>query len=209
MMPISLVENIDCVEGMKKYPDKFFELAICDPPYGLGDKLTTGGTWAKNLTKADSIWDVKPDKNYFDQLFRVSKHQIIWGGNHFELPDHRGFIVWDKKLTENWTMAMAEYAFTSFDRPSKIYRGQTDNSSRGIERIHICQKPVRLYKWLLKNYAKPGDKILDTHMGSQSSRIAAYDMGFDYWGYEIDTNYFEDGCKRFEQFRQQLKLFRA
>jgi site-specific DNA-methyltransferase (adenine-specific) len=170
--------------------------------------LTTGGTWARNLTKQDSIWDVKPSREYFNELERVSKNRIIWGGNHFELPDHRGFIVWDKKLTENWTMAMAEYAYTSFDRPSKIYRGQTDNSSRGIERIHICQKPIKLYRWLLKNYAKPNDKILDTHLGSGSSRIAAYHMGFDFWGFELDKDYFEAQEKRFKEQTMQQSLFK-
>lgn len=192
---------------MARYPDKYFELAIVDPPYGLGDKLTVGGTWASKLTKQDSVWDIKPDASYFRELFRVSENQIIWGGNHFELPDHRGFIIWDKKLTENWTMAMAEYAFTSFDRPSKIYRGQTDNSSRGIERIHICQKPIKLYKWILKHYAKFGDKILDTHLGSGSSRIAAFIMGFDFYGCEIDKDYFDAQERRFKEQTAQGSLF--
>ena len=117
------------------------------------------------LTRKDAGWDIIPNASYFAELFRVSKNQIIWGGNYFAgLPPTRGFIIWDKKLTDNWTLAMAEFAWTSFDKPSKIYRGLTDNGSRGVERIHICQKPIKLYEWCLKFYAKEGDLILDTHL---------------------------------------------
>lgn len=197
------------MEAMKGFPDKFFDLAIVDPPYGLGKLITTGGTWAAKLTANDHKWDIKPNEAYFNELFRVSKFQIIWGANYFTLPPVRGFIVWDKKLTDNWTLAMAEFAWTNFDKPSKIYRGSTDNSSRGIERIHICQKPIRLYKWLLHNYAKQGDKILDTHGGSMSSVIACLDMGFDIWCYEIDPDpdYYQAGKKRIQQYQSQNKLF--
>lgn len=201
------VKNMDCMGAMKGFPDKFFDLAIVDPPYGLGELITTGGTWATKLTANDHKWDIKPNEEYFVELFRVSKNHIIWGGNYFTLPPTRGFIVWDKKLTDNWTLAMAEFAWTNFDKPSKIYRGLTDNSSRGIERIHICQKPIKLYSWLLHNYAKAGDKILDTHGGSMSSVIACLDMGFDVWCYEIDPDYYKAGKKRIQQYLSQNKLF--
>jgi site-specific DNA-methyltransferase (adenine-specific) len=195
---ISEVENIDCMVMMERYPDKFFDLAIVDPPYGMAEKITSGGTWASKLSAEDHKWDIIPDASYFAELFRVSKNQIIWGGNYFILPASRCFIIWDKKLTDNWTLAMAEYAWTSFDQPAKIYRGLTDNGSRGIERIHICQKPINLYRWCLKFYGSPGDKILDTHLGSGSSRIAAYKLGFDFWGCELDKDYFEAQEKRFK-----------
>src|SRR3990167_4974819 len=150
----SVVYNEDCVEALKRFSDNHFDLAIVDPPYGLGDKITQGGTWASKLTRKDAGWDIIPNASYFAELFRVSKNQIIWGGNYFAgLPPTRGFIIWDKKLTDNWTLAMAEFAWTSFDKPSKIYRGLTDNGSRGVERIHICQKPIKLYEWCLKFYA--------------------------------------------------------
>jgi len=199
--------NQDCMEGMKDFPDKFFDLAIVDPPYGLGEKLTSGGTWASKLTKEDSKWDIIPDASYFAELFRVSKNQIIFGGNYYSLPPTRGFVVWDKKLTDNWTLAMAEFAWTSFDKPSKIYRGLTDNRSRGIERIHVCQKPIKLYRWLLQIYAKPDDKILNTHVGSASSLIACEDLGFEFIGYEIDKDYYDSAMKRIENYLLQEKLF--
>lgn len=193
---------------MSRYSDKHFELAIVDPPYGLGNKITSGGTWAAKLKASDASWDFVPDANYFNELFRVSKNQIIWGGNYFKLPPCRGFIIWDKKLTDNWTLAMAEYAWASFDKPSKIFRSSlSEGVQKEGERIHICQKPISLYKWLLKNYAKPGDKILDTHLGSGSSRIAAYDMGFDFTACEMDKDYFDAQEKRFSNFISQLKLF--
>lgn len=196
MKPISIVENIDCIEGMKKFPDKFFDLAICDIPYGLGDKLTQGGTWASKYKKGDADWDILPSKNYFDELFRVSKNQIIWGGNYVDiLPASRGFIIWDKVALID-TMADCEFAWSSFDKNAKIFRHLRNTSEK---RIHITQKPIALYTWLLENYAKQGDKILDTHLGSQSSRIAAYKKGFDFWGFEIDRDYFNQGNERFEK----------
>lgn len=194
--PISIVENIDCIEGMKQFPDIFFELAICDIPYGLGDKLTQGGTWASKYKKVDADWDILPSKNYFDELFRVSKNQIIWGGNYVNiLPASRGFIIWDKVALMD-TMADCEFAWSSFDKNAKIFRHVRNTSEK---RIHITQKPIALYTWLLENYAKQGDKILDTHLGSQSSRIAAYKKGFDFWGFGIDKDYFQQGNERFEK----------
>jgi site-specific DNA-methyltransferase (adenine-specific) len=204
-MPISEVYNEDNMTGMSRYPDKFFELAIVDPEYGIEVNMNMGrrkGMGAKHIKKG---WDSKPPSdNYFDELFRISKNQIVWGGNYFNMPPTRGFIVWDKKTPEELSFSMCEFAWTSFDCVAKIFKKpiQTENSNR----IHPTQKPVALYKWLLKNYAKQGDKILDTHMGSQSSRIAAYDMGFDFYGWELDKDYFDAGNKRFEIYRSQMKL---
>jgi len=204
---LSQVYNEDCVTGMKRYADKYFDLAVVDPPYGLGEKLVNGGTWAKKLTKNDSKWDIKPTDEYWSELWRVSKNQIIWGGNYYNMPPTRGFIVWDKKLTDNWTMAMAEFAWTSFDQPSKIYRGLTDNGSRGCERIHICQKPIKLYEWIYKFYASEGNLILDTHLGSGSSRIAAHKAGLSFTGFEIDKEYYEAQERRFKIFVSQGRLW--
>ena len=199
-MPISDVKLMDCMEGMKAFPDKFFDLAIVDPPYGLGDRLEKGGGKLKNspfakLYRESSKWDnAKPEAEYFTELFRVSKNQIIWGGNYFDLPPTRCIICWDKGQYMH-TLSQWEMGWTSFDKVAKIFRKQ----STDLNRFHPTQKPITLYAWLLDNYAKPGDKILDTHLGSMSSRIAAYKMGFDFWGFEIDPDYFADGENRFKK----------
>lgn len=194
---ISEVFNEDNMVGMSRYPDGFFELAIVDPPYGIG--ISNNSFRGK---QKDKDWDNGiPDENYFDELFRVSKYQIIWGGNYFDLPPSQGFVVWDKVQPHDFSSAMCEQAWMSIQSPAKIFKKHVVTAEPN--KIHPTQKPVALYKWLLKNYAK----ILDTHMGSQSSRIAAYDMGFDYYGWEIDADYFRDGCRRFELFKSQTKLF--
>lgn len=189
------------MEGMAQFPDKFFDLAIVDPPYGIGrdgQKKTTGGNGGR---KAHSFkgWDnMRPDSEYFKELFRVSKNQIIWGGNYFSnlLPPTMGWIMWDKGQRIN--QSDGELAFTSFNRALRIF--EINRVALLMEgTIHPTQKPIALYEWLLKNYAKPGYKILDTHLGSGSSRIAAYKMGFDFWGFEIDEDYFNDAEKRFRQ----------
>jgi site-specific DNA-methyltransferase (adenine-specific) len=215
-MPISTVECCDCMDFMAKFPDKYFELAIVDPPYGIGAggksfiNRNTANKRAESFYK-DNDWDkIRPSKEYFAELERVSKNQIIWGANYFTdlLKPSRCFIVWDKKTGDN-SYADCELALTSFDANAKIFvklwLGAHAQDTDG--RIHPTQKPVALYVWLLQNYAKLGDKILDTHMGSQSSRIAAHRMGFDFWGCEIDPEYFADGCKRFEKETRQLALF--
>lgn len=208
---ISFVENEDCMIGMKRYPDKFFELAIVDPPYGIG----MGGSLNVNskVKFKDKDWDRKsPDFEYFHELRRVSKNQIVWGANYFpELwtAPCKEYIFWNK-LNHHDNRSDGEMAWTSFAGLCQYFEYMWDGNRYGTKgniegvgkptiRIHPTEKPIALYKWLLKNYAKPGDKILDTHMGSQSSRIAAFDMGFDYTGFEIDPDYFEAGCKRFEQ----------
>jgi site-specific DNA-methyltransferase (adenine-specific) len=207
----SFAVNSDCMEGLKWFPDKFFELAIVDPPYGIGRDGSVRTTSKHGGRKAHAFkgWDnTTPDQKYFDELFRVSKNQIIWGANYFTgfLPPSMGWIFWDKG--QRICNSDGELAFSSFDCALRVVTyNRVELLLEPGETIHPTQKPIKLYKWLLKNYAKPGDKILDTHMGSQSSRIAAFDMGFDFWGYELDKDYFEAGCKRFEQHKAQLKLF--
>lgn len=151
-------------------------------------------------------WDVAPGKEYFDELFRVSKHQIIWGGNYFELPPTRCFLIW-KKLTisDKFTMAMCEYAWTSFNSNAKLFEFAPQGKASD-QRFHPTQKPVELYKWIYGLYAKPGMKILDTHLGSGSSRIAAWDMGIDFVGTEIDPEYFRLEEERFKKHIQQPRL---
>ena len=152
-------------------------------------------------------WDIAPPKEYFDELFRVSKEQIIWGGNYFSLPGTRCFLVWRKlSISENFSMAMAEYAWTSFNRNAKVFECAPQGSARE-SRIHPTQKPVALYKWILKNYAKSGDRILDTHVGSGSSRIACHDMGYEFEGCEIDRDYYEAQEARFKKHCEQGELF--
>jgi site-specific DNA-methyltransferase (adenine-specific) len=205
---VSIVENIDCMIGMARYPDKFFELAIVDPPYGIGmDGGNVGYAGFNDFEKKD--WDDSiPPIEYFLELTRVSKNQIIWGGNYFGLPATRCFIIWDKgEGFYNRTYAECEQAWTSFDKNAKIIKHDPLAKGDYKGKIHPTQKPIKLYRWLLKNYAKPGDKILDTHLGSGSSRIAAYDMGFDFYGFELDKDYYEAQEKRFNQFKMQTKLF--
>lgn len=198
----------DCMKGLPKYPDKCFDLAIVDPPY----RNASENRPTKDMRKNGFISEFgeKPTKEYFDQLFRVSKNQIIFGANNFEcLPIYKGFIVWRKtSIPEAFTMSMAELAFISegLGTISKVF----DCSPTGTKedpRIHPTQKPVALYEWLLNNYAKQGDKILDTHVGSGSSRIAAYNLGYDFTGYEIDPIYWEAQEKRFREHAQQINLF--
>jgi len=204
----SKVFNTDCLDAMKNYPDKYFELAIVDPPYGLDKKLSVGGGKMKNakfkkLYKNSSQWDKLPDNDYFIELFRVSKNQIIWGGNYFfdYLGSTRGIICWDKKQYMP-TFSRIEFAWTSFDAVARLFEGQ----STDLNRFHPTQKPVVLYRWLLQNYAKQGDKILDTHLGSGSSRIAADMEGFDFTGYELNAEYFNASVKRFNDYKLQIKL---
>lgn len=149
-------------------------------------------------------WDTAPGEEYFEQLFRVSRNQIIWGGNYFALPPTRCFLVWRKlTISESFTMAMCEYAWTSFNSNAKLF----EYAPQDPQRFHPTQKPVALYSWIYKLYAKPGMKILDTHLGSGSNRIAAYDAGLDFVGYEIDKIYFDKQEERFEQHTSQLNLF--
>jgi site-specific DNA-methyltransferase (adenine-specific) len=194
---------------MKQFPDKKIDLAVVDPPYGLGKRLVDGGSvspFIKSQNKKVKEWDnAIPTDEYFEELKRVSKNQIIWGGNYFNLPPCRCFIVWDKTIHGN-TYADADFAWTSFDTPARIYKENIAiTTSEG--RIHPTQKSIKIYAWLLHNYAQPNDLILDTHLGSGSSRIAAYKAGLDFLGFEIDPEYFYKSVKRFEDYTSQLNLF--
>ena len=200
--------NMDCLEFMAKVPDNFYDLAIVDPPYGIGmDGGNVGYKGNNNFEKKN--WDKSiPNDLYFKQLFKISKNQIIWGGNYFALPASRCFLVWDKgEGFYNRTYAECELAWTSFNKNTvKIKHDPLANGDyKG--KIHPTQKPVKLYEWLLMNYAKEGDKILDTHGGSQSSRIACFNLGFELDIIELDKDYFDQGNKRFEQHKKQLTLF--
>lgn len=214
-MELNKLYNMDCVEGMKQFPDKYFDLAIVDPPYGINLK---GANVYKNKSDSNTVfnteWDKSiPDKAYFEELMRVSKEQIIWGGNHFlnHLGDCKAPIIWDK-LNGDSPYADGEMAWTSKGLPRnlKIWKhqwcGAFKDSERGVEKVHPTQKPVALYKWLLMNYAKSGDKILDTHVGSASSLIACYDMGFDYIGFEIDEEYYNAAQKRIAENKAQVRM---
>ena len=197
--------NQDCLPAMKEMPDNAFDLAIVDPPYGLGKRLSQGAGKLKNsaLQNMNSKWDIVPDRGYFEQLFRISNNQIIWGGNYFPLPPTRGIICWDKKQFMP-TFSRWEHGWSSFDCPAKMYEGAGRET-----RIHPTQKPVALYKWLLTNYAKPGQTILDTHLGSGSIAIACHDYGYDLTAYEIDKEYFEAATERIERHKAQGQLFQA
>jgi site-specific DNA-methyltransferase (adenine-specific) len=201
----SEVFNRDCLEAMREMPDKAFDLAIVDPPYGIGVGQMNMGSRQTVLPDATKIWDNEiPTADYFTELMRISRNQIIWGGNYFPLPPSRGFAIWDKGASMyGRSFAECEFAWTSFDVSARISKINPNQP----ERFHPTQKPVALYKWLLTNYAKPGQSILDTHLGSGSSRIAAYDLGFDFTGYELDKDYFEAQEARFANHIAQPKLF--
>jgi len=221
-MPEIKIIHGDCMEAMKAMPDKAYELAIVDPPYNVGaddGNFGRGGKRAKNSvyrTELKKYANSKkvPDKKYFDELFRVSKNQIIWGANYYpKYLNHSGWIVWDKDKKDG-LLSQAELAYQSIDKRVMIYRHEWEGFRKGVgsfeptssRTIHPNQKPVALYQWLLKNYAKPGDKILDTHLGSGSSAIAADIMGFDFVGIEIDEDYYNAALDRFNRHKQQLTL---
>jgi site-specific DNA-methyltransferase (adenine-specific) len=193
---------MDCIEGMKQYPDNYFDLAIVDPPYGIDRNGMNMGNSVFN--KDNKKWDTSiPTKDYFDELIRVSKNQIIWGGNYFPLPQSQYFAIWDKGETMyGRDFAECEYAWVG-KGGTRIYK----KSPNQPERIHPTQKPIALYKWILDKYAKQGDKILDTHLGSGSSRIACYDYNFDFTGFELDPEYIEKSTIRFNNHINQLTLF--
>lgn len=200
---------MDCMEGMKQIPDKYFDLAIVDPPYGIGDKLLKGGkTGVVKFHEQYELnkWDNdRPGRDYFNEIERVSKNRIIWGANYYfdYLGPSRGIISWDKNLGNPYNFSHFELAWTSFDCIAK----RVVISSNTGNRLHPTQKPVALYKWLLTNYAKPGDKILDTHVGSASSLIACHDLGFEYLGFELDEDYYRMATERLEKHKAQLNMF--
>lgn len=218
--------NMDCMKGMKEIPDKYFDLAIVDPPYFSGPerrafygrKISPIGV--KRTYNKQTHWKV-PSCEYFNELFRVSKNQIVWGCNYFNFPFGSGRIVWDK-CNGNSSFSDAEIAYCSMHDSVRLYRYmwngmmqgksiyegdvQQGNKALNEKRIHPTQKPVALYKWLLMKYAKHGDRILDTHVGSASSLVACEDMGHEYLGFEIDKNYYDAARKRLEDFKAQIKM---
>ena len=198
----------DCMNVMKKYEDNHFDLAIVDPPYGLGNKLKPrGGIFNNSFGGMGSEnWDIAPDKKYFDELFRISKNQIIWGGNYFieYLYNTRCFVAWDKMNGDN-SLADFELAWTSFDKNCK--RFSMHHFSKGYgKKIHPTQKPVKLYEWLLHNYAEKGQKILDTHLGSGSIAVAAHYFGVDLVGVEIDKEYYNKAKERVDELTKQTTM---
>jgi len=204
------ITNEDNMQLMARYDDNHFDLAIVDPPYGIADNPSRhkGSGKLKNriLNKsADKFadWDIIPNKKYFNELFRVSKNQIVWGGNYFGdyLGKTRCVICWDK-VQPFPNFSAFELAWTSFDKVAKIFK--YDNRRKG--KIHPTQKPVKLYEWLLMNYAKEGDKILDTHLGSGSIAIACHNLGFDLTACELDKEYYDAAIKRINQHKAQLRI---
>ena len=204
------ITNEDNMELMARYPDNYFDLAIVDPPYGI------------DIAKWDSI-DLKPTEDYFKELFRVSKNQIVWGGNYFNLPIKRQWICWDKSVIKAGYLGKREFdefelAWTSFDGKCKMIRFSDIGNMNGFDgklkvdytfkgKIHPCQKHINIYAWILKNYAKEGDKILDTHLGSGSIAIACHDYGFDLTACELDEEYFDKAMERIKNHTNQTKLF--
>lgn len=201
---MNIAYNMDCMEAMRQMPDKCFDLAVVDPPYGIGAVNMRRGN---SVIKADNEkhWDdTAPTEAYFAELFRISKNQIIWGGNYFPLPPTRCILVWDKGETMyGRSFCELEMAWTSFNESARIFKYNPADSSR----IHPTQKPVALYAWIFSRYAKPKDKIIDTHLGSGSSRIAAYNAGLDFVGFEIDKDYFEKQEERFAAHIARCSLF--
>jgi len=215
------ITNEDNMELMKRYPDNYFDLAIVDPPYGIDiqkmnyTQSTKGGVTKRNDYSSITNWDSSiPNDEYFKELFRVSKNQIIWGGNYFPLPLTKSWLIWDKKTEDKYSndFADCEMAWNSFDKPAKIVRylwsGMLQpNMKDKQKRIHPTEKPYQLYKWLLDKYAKQGDKILDTHLGSGSIAIACHDYGFELTACELDKEYYDKAVERIKNHVSQQKLF--
>ncbi len=236
----NIVHFIECEEFMRDLPDNYYDLACCDPPYGIGaDKMQMGSApnrqekgkypststavkiRAKNrlnqgsgklknrlLNKSDCSWDIPPGPEYFEELFRISKNQIIWGGNYFDLPPTRGIFCWDKR--QPWeNFSQFEFAWMSFDVPSGLFSYSNTGGANAEKKIHETQKPVNLYKDLLRRYAKPGDIIFDSHVGSRSLGIACYDMGFDFEGCENDLSHFNDQEDRYRKHTDPEYAYQA
>ncbi len=209
--------NIDCMEFMATCEDNAFDLAIVDPPYGIknysvtenrGENSKYRRDFAARVNAMNSWNSQKPPPEYYTELFRVSKEQIIWGANNFTLPESEYFCVWDKMQTVD-NFASAEYAWVSsnkWKKPAKVFRHQI-HGANPLGTIHPTQKPIKLYDWLLSNYAEPGQRILDTHLGSGSSAIAAHYFGCDFVGCEIDKDYYDAAVKRFNAETAQVDMF--
>lgn len=207
-MPEMNYRNIDCMIGMQEYPNKYFDLAIVDPPYENNDAIgiLNGNKHSANRKDYKLFKNIAPTKEYFDELKRVSKNQIVWGGNYFNLSG--GVIAWNKRGT---AFGEGEVAICSTHNSVRFFEYTwngmlQENMKHKEERIHPTQKPIALYKWLLTKYAKPNDKILDTHVGSGSSIIACLDMGFDVTGFELDKDYYEASLKRINNYQDMNSL---
>ena len=210
----SIVKNIDCMVGMAEYPDKYFDLAVVDPPYGLDlANMNMGAGKGKKCSRIENRkwkpkdWDRNtPDFKYFDELFRISNNQIIWGGNYFELPPCKNYIIWDKEIPEGLSFADCEMAWTSFNNAPKMFRYSAYLNK--AEKFHPTQKPVKLYDWIYTKYLPKGGKVIDTHLGSGSNRIAADKAGnIDFVGFELDKDYFKAQEKRWAEYKKQLTLW--
>lgn len=205
---VSDVRNMDCMEFMKQFPDKFFDLAVVDPPYGIEKGFHATYRIAR-YGQMNTVNDMKPTSNYFEELFRVSKNQIIWGYNHISdmLPPCKEFIFWYKHQPVN-TYSDGELAWTSFGKTAKCFDYPFFGGvNKEKNRIHPTQKPKALYAWIFENFARGGQKILDTHLGSGSSRIAAYHAGLDFYGCELDKEYFDKANERFEKEIYGVEVF--
>ena len=205
------ITNEDNMQLMARYPDNYFDLAIVDPPYGI-ERFKNRVELSNRLCKSAKLneWDVKPNKEYFNELFRISKFQIIWGANNFTLPESEYFVIWDKQQTVD-NFASAEYAWTNCKKPAQVFRysihkTMADRKKEG-GKIHPTQKPVKLYEWLLMNYAKENDKILDTHLGSGSIALACHNLKFDLVACELDKEYYDAAIKRLNNHQKQLTIF--
>lgn len=208
MIELNKIILADCMDVMKDIPDKYFELAIIDPPYGIGMSGGLIGNSKKDYKSFSGNDESIPRENYFKELFRISKNQIIWGGNYMikYLFPTSCFIVWDKVQPEKFSMAMCEFAWTSFNSPAKIFKKRIVNADKD-GRIHPTQKPIALYRWILTHYAKPGDKIIDTHSGSGSLACACHLEKFDFLAIEKDEDYFKSSVERLDTLRSQGVLF--
>ena len=196
------VHCMDCMDFMVNIPDNYFDLICCDPPYGIGDKFKGGKSGKMNFNEVvDRGWDVAPSNEVFNEIFRISKNQIIWGGNYFKLPPTRGFIIWDKKIQPDFSLAMAEYAWTSFDALPKIYR----YCSQVAGKQHPTQKPLKLIEFCLE-YAKADKsfKVFDPFMGSGTTAVACQSLGLDWCGCELEPDYVAIANKRLEQVQGSL-----
>jgi site-specific DNA-methyltransferase (adenine-specific) len=193
--PLNTAYEGDCLDFMKELPDKCIDLVLTDPPYGIGGKFKGGESGKMNFNSiVAKWWDIKPDKEIFNEMFRISKHQIIWGGNYFSLPPSRCFIVWDKLLSEDFSLSMGEYAWTSFDKIAKLYKQSTEK----IDRIHPTQKPLKLFKWCLEKYAPENAIVFDPFLGSFTTAVACHSHGLNWIGCEKDADYFNAGMERYE-----------
>ena len=193
------IRNMDCMDLMREYPDNHFDLAVVDPPYGIG--INKSGRLGHYGGKGKSWDDNIPSDEYFQEVYRTSKNQIIWGANYFSMPPTRCFLLWDKRQPESVSFASAEYAWTSFDRSAKTFYMSPMNAD--VLRIHPTQKPVKLYDWIFANYAEKGMTILDTHLGSGSIAIAAHYAGMHLTACELDEDYFKAACERIDRETRQ------